>query len=90
MSDLALEKRRVLPESLEHGLFVLAKQWLHEHRRVAEVGRHTHFRDADEVRLEHVVMHVATLEKLAQDVTHLLPDAEQADRPTFCCFLTAH
>jgi hypothetical protein len=32
---------------------------------MAQVGGHAHFGDADEVRLEYIVMHVAALEQLA-------------------------
>ena len=73
------------------GLFlVLAEQGLHENGGVAQVGRHAHLGDADQVRLQHVVMDVAALEQLAQHVAHLLADAKQADRAAFGSFLATH
>ena len=81
--DLALEVGGVGAQRLQHRLLVLAEQRLHEHRRVAQIGRHAHLGDADEVRLQNLVMDVAALEQFAQDVAHLLADAEQADRAAF-------
>ena len=90
VGDLALEESSVLAKRLQHGLLVLAEQRFHEHGRVAEVGRHAHLGDADEVRLKHVVMHVAALEQFAQDVAHLLADTKQAHRAAFGSFGAAH
>jgi hypothetical protein len=42
------------------------------------------------VRLKHLVVNVAPLKEFAQDVPHLLPDAEQAHRTAFGSFLAAH
>ena len=88
--DFALEKGGVLAQRLQHRFLILAEQRLHEHRRVAEVGGHADFGDADEVRLQRVVMHVAALEQFAQHMAHLLADAEQADRTAFGGFDAAH
>jgi hypothetical protein len=41
---------------------------------MAQVGRHSDFGDADEVRLEHGIMHVAALQELAQHMAYLLAD----------------
>jgi len=87
--DLALQESGVLPQRLQHDLFILAEQRLHERGRVAEVRRHAHLGHADEVRLERVIVHVAALQQLAQDVPHLLADAEQADTAAFGCFGTS-
>ena len=57
--DFALEEGGVGAQRLQHHFLVLAEQRLHEHRRVAQVGRHAHFGDADEMALQRVVMHVA-------------------------------
>src|SRR5690349_6490516 len=76
VGDLALEEGGVLSKRLQYFLLVLAEQRLHEDRRMAKVGRHAHLGDADEVRLQGVVMDVAALEQFAQHVTHLLADAE--------------
>ena len=70
-------------QRLQHRFLVLAEQRLHEHRRVAQVGRHAHFGDADEVAGERLVMDVAALQDFAQHMAHLLADAEQADRAAF-------
>ena len=79
LRDLALEEGGVGAQRLQHRLLVLAEQRLHEHRRVAKVGRHAHFGDADQVAGQRIVMDVAALEQFAQHVAHLLADAEQAD-----------
>ncbi len=50
---------------------------------MAQVGRHADFGDADEMALQRVVMHVAARQDVAQDMAHLLADAEQADRAAF-------
>src|SRR3954463_12514420 len=57
---------------------------------MAEVGGHAHFGDADQVRLQRFVMHVAALQQFAEHMAHLLPDAEQADRAAFGSFGAAH
>jgi hypothetical protein len=90
MSDFTLEEGGILPERLQNGFLVLTEQRLYEHGRVAKVRRHPHFSDADKVRLEHVVMHVAALEQFAKDMANLLADAKQAHGTPFCGFLSAH
>ena len=72
------------------GFLVLAEKRLNENGGVAKVGRHSHFGDADEVRLQRVVVHVAAGEQFAQHVAHLLADAEQADGAAFGSFVAAH
>jgi hypothetical protein len=57
---------------------------------MAQVRGHAHLGDADEVRLKHLVVNVASLKEFAQDVPHLLPDTEQAHRTAFGSFLAAH
>lgn len=88
--DFPLEKCSVLAKRFENGLFVFSEQRLYEHGCVAKVGGHAHFGDADEVRLQDVVMYVAALEQLAQYVPYLLADAKQADRTAFAGFLATH
>src|SRR3569623_1681915 len=79
VGDLALEIGGVGAQRLEYRLFVLAEQRLLEHRRVPEVGRHAHLGDRDHVAGQRVVMHVAALEDLAQDMAHLFAAAQRAD-----------
>ena len=57
---------------------------------MAEVGRHPNLSDADKVRLEHIVVHVAALEQFAQHVTHLLANAKEAYGAAFGSFGAAH
>src|SRR5262245_35616945 len=90
LRDLALEVGGVLPQRLQHRLLVLAEQRLHEDGGVAQVRRHAHLGDADQMRLQDVVMNVAALEQLAQHMADLLADAEQTDRAAFGGFLPAH
>src|SRR6185369_3306342 len=90
VGDLALKEGGVLAKRLQHCFLVLAEERLHEHGCVAEVGGHAHLCDADQVSLQHFVMHVAALKQLAQDMAHLFADAEEADRTAFGSFGAAH
>ena len=89
-ATLGLEEGGVGPERFEHRVLVGAEQRLHEHQCVAEVGRHAHFGDADEMAGERFVMDVAAHQHFGQRMAHLLADAEQADRAAFGGFDLAH
>jgi hypothetical protein len=90
VSDFALEKGGILSERLQHLFLVLPEQGLHEYGRVAKVRRHADFGHANEMRLKHVVVHVAALEQFAEHVAHLLANAKQANRAAFLRFCAAH
>src|SRR5687768_18599052 len=57
---------------------------------MAEVGRHAHFGDADEMAGERLVMNVAAHQHFTQGMADLLADAKQADRAAFGGFDLAH
>jgi hypothetical protein len=90
VSHLPLKERGVLAKRFQHRFLVLPEQRLHEHRRVAKVGRHAHLGNADEMSLKHVVVHIAARKQLAQHMPHLLADAKQPDRAAFRCFRATH
>ena len=90
LGDFTLEEGGVSTECLQHRLLVLAEQRLHEHGCVAKVGRHAHLRDAEKMRLQRLVMHVAALEQFAQHVPHLFADTEKAHRASFGSFDATH
>ena len=62
--NLALEEGGVAAKRLQHRVLILPKQWFHEHRRVTKIGRHAHFGDADQMRLQDVIVYIAPLEQL--------------------------
>ena len=88
--DFLLEEGGVGAQRLEHRFLIGAEQRLHEHRGEAQVGRHAHFGDADEVAGERLVMDVAAHQDVGQGMAHLLADAKQADRAAFGGFDFAH
>jgi hypothetical protein len=57
---------------------------------VTKVGRHADFGDADEMRLKHVIMHIAPCKQFAQYMANLLADAKQSNRAAFGCFDATH
>ena len=88
--DFLLEEGGVGAQRFQHDILVLAEQRLHEHRGVAQVGRHADFGDADEVAGERLVMDIAAHQDRRQRMAHLLADAEQADRAALGGFDLAH
>ena len=73
--DLVLEISGVGAQRLDDGLLIFAEQRLHEHRRVAQVGRHPHFGDAHDMAAEHLVMNIPARKNIGQRMTHRLADA---------------
>src|SRR3546814_14406393 len=74
---LPLEKGGVGAQLLQHGGLILAEQRFDEDGRVAQVGGHADFGDADHMAGEDIVMHVTALEDVGQDMAHLFAHAEE-------------
>ncbi len=88
--DLLLQEGGVGAQRLDDDLLVLAEQRLYEHGGVAQIGRHPHLGDRDEMAGQRIVMDVAAHQDIAQRMAHLLGDAEQADRAAFLGLGVAH